>query len=79
MSDAATQGVQTILHPVSDLEAAKPVYVALLGVEPTADSPYYVGFEAAGQQIVSVEKASELGGDPGLIERAGHREEAGDQ
>jgi predicted enzyme related to lactoylglutathione lyase len=47
----STEGVKTILHPVSDLEAAKPVYAALLGVEPMADSPYYVGFEAAGQQI----------------------------
>jgi predicted enzyme related to lactoylglutathione lyase len=48
---STTQGVQTILHPVSDLEAAKAVYTALLGVEPMADSPYYVGYEAAGQQI----------------------------
>jgi predicted enzyme related to lactoylglutathione lyase len=47
----STQGVQTILHPVTDLEKAKPVYAALLGVEPIADSPYYVGFEAEGQQI----------------------------
>lgn len=46
-----TQGVKTILHPVTDLEKAKPVYVALLGIEPMADSPYYVGFEAEGQQI----------------------------
>jgi predicted enzyme related to lactoylglutathione lyase len=46
-----TQGIQTVLHPVSDLEAAKPVYTALLGVEPMADAPYYVGYEAAGQQI----------------------------
>jgi predicted enzyme related to lactoylglutathione lyase len=51
MSDSSTQGVKTILHPVSDLEAAKPLYAALLGVEPMADAPYYVGFEAAGQQI----------------------------
>jgi predicted enzyme related to lactoylglutathione lyase len=51
MSDSTTQGVQTILHPVKDLEAAKAVYSALLGMPPTADSPYYVGFEAAGQQI----------------------------
>jgi predicted enzyme related to lactoylglutathione lyase len=46
-----TQGVLTILHPVSDLERAKTVYSALLGVQPVADSAYYVGFEAAGQQI----------------------------
>jgi len=46
-----TQGIQTVLHPVSDLDKAKAMYSALLGVEPTADSPYYVGYEAAGQQI----------------------------
>jgi predicted enzyme related to lactoylglutathione lyase len=48
---ASTEGVKTVLHPVSDLEAAKPVYAALLGIQPQTDSPYYVGFEAAGQQI----------------------------
>jgi predicted enzyme related to lactoylglutathione lyase len=46
-----TQGVKTVLHPVSDLAAAKAVYAALLGVAPQADSAYYVGFETAGQQI----------------------------
>jgi predicted enzyme related to lactoylglutathione lyase len=51
MSDSSTMGIQTVLHPVSDLEKAKAVYTALLGVPPQADSPYYVGFEAAGQQI----------------------------
>ena len=47
----STQGIKTVLHPVSDLTKAKPVYAALLGMEPTADSDYYVGFEAEGQQI----------------------------
>ncbi len=51
MNDAATQGIKVVLHPVSDLEAAKPVYSALLGVTPEADSSYYVGFEASGQHI----------------------------
>src|SRR6187399_3167333 len=46
-----TQGIKIVLHPVSDLAAAKAVYSALLGVAPMADSPYYVGFEAEGQQI----------------------------
>jgi predicted enzyme related to lactoylglutathione lyase len=46
-----TLGIQTVLHPVSDLAKAKEVYTALLGVEPTSDAPYYVGYEAAGQQI----------------------------
>jgi predicted enzyme related to lactoylglutathione lyase len=47
----STEGIKTVLHPVSDLEKAKPVYAALLGMQPTTDSTYYVGFEAAGQQI----------------------------
>ena len=51
MTSAPTLGVRTILHPVTDLEKAKPVYTALLGVEPMADAPYYVGYEAEGQQI----------------------------
>src|SRR5438309_10563138 len=51
MSGSTTQGIKTVLHPVSDLAKAKPVYAALLGMEPQSDSPYYVGFEAEGQQI----------------------------
>ena len=51
MADSSTQGIKTVLHPVSDLAKAKAVYTALLGVPPQADSSYYVGFEAAGQQI----------------------------
>jgi predicted enzyme related to lactoylglutathione lyase len=51
MSGSATEGVKTVLHPVTDLDAAKAVYTALLGAPPTTDSPYYVGYEAAGQQI----------------------------
>jgi predicted enzyme related to lactoylglutathione lyase len=47
----ATPGIKTVLHPVSDLAKAKAVYAVLLGVEPEADSPYYVGFEAGGQHI----------------------------
>ena len=40
-----------MLHPVSDLAAAKPVYTALLGVPPEADAPYYVGYDVGGQHI----------------------------
>jgi predicted enzyme related to lactoylglutathione lyase len=46
-----TQGIKTVLHPVSDLAKSKEVYVALLGVQPTADSSYYVGFDTEGQHI----------------------------
>jgi len=51
MSGSSTQGIKTVLHPVSDLATAKAVYTALLGVEPQTDGPYYVGFDAAGQHI----------------------------
>ncbi|GGK06911.1 glyoxalase [Pilimelia anulata] len=47
----STEGIKTVLHPVSDLAKAKAVYAALLGTEPQTDSPYYVGFDVAGQQI----------------------------
>ena len=48
---SSTEGIKIVLHPVSDLEKAKAVYTALLGLPPQADSSYYVGYEAAGQQI----------------------------
>jgi predicted enzyme related to lactoylglutathione lyase len=51
MTDSSTQGVKTVLVPVSDLAMAKAVYAALLGGAPQSDASYYVGFEAAGQQI----------------------------
>jgi predicted enzyme related to lactoylglutathione lyase len=51
MSASTTEGIKIVLHPVSDLAAAKAVYTALLGMPPTSDSDYYVGYEAAGQQI----------------------------
>jgi predicted enzyme related to lactoylglutathione lyase len=51
MTSSSTQGIKTVLHPVTDLEKAKPVYTALLGIEPQHDAPYYVGYEAEGQHI----------------------------
>ena len=51
MTGSSTQGIKTVLHPVSDLPKAKAVYAALLGVQPQTDESYYVGFEAEGQQI----------------------------
>jgi predicted enzyme related to lactoylglutathione lyase len=51
MSDTSTEGITTLLVPVSDLAAAKSLYATLLGVQPMADSSYYVGFEKGGQQI----------------------------
>jgi predicted enzyme related to lactoylglutathione lyase len=51
MSGSSTEGIKTILHPVSDLEKAKAVYSALIGTAPQADSAYYVGYDAEGQHI----------------------------
>jgi predicted enzyme related to lactoylglutathione lyase len=51
MTTSTTQGIKTVLHPVSDLAAAKAVYAALLGFSPQADSPYYVGFDTEDQHI----------------------------
>jgi predicted enzyme related to lactoylglutathione lyase len=51
MTGSATPGIKTVLHPVSDLSAAKDLYTALLGVAPQVDGPYYVGFEAGGQHV----------------------------
>jgi predicted enzyme related to lactoylglutathione lyase len=51
MTGPSTQGIKTVLHPVSDLAKAKAVYAALLGVPPESDSSYYVGFEVGGQHI----------------------------
>jgi predicted enzyme related to lactoylglutathione lyase len=51
MTDSSTEGIKIVLHPVTDLEKAKAVYTALLGLAPQADSAYYVGSDVAGQQI----------------------------
>jgi predicted enzyme related to lactoylglutathione lyase len=58
---STTQGIKTVLHPVSDLAKAKEVYAALLGVPPQTESSYYVGFEAAGQQIGLVPRGGSQG------------------
>jgi len=51
MTSSGTEGIKTVLHPVSDLAAATAVYAALLGTEPQHVSDYYVGFDTAGQHI----------------------------
>ncbi len=44
-------GVKTFIYPVKDLDQAKAVFGALLGAEPTVDSPYYVQFEVGDQRL----------------------------
>ena len=48
---SSTQGIKTVLHPVSDLARAKAIYTALVGAPPQYDDAYYVGYEAEGQHI----------------------------
>jgi predicted enzyme related to lactoylglutathione lyase len=51
MTDSSTEGIKTVLHPITDMAKAKPVYTALLGIPPQHDADYYVGFDVAGQHI----------------------------
>jgi predicted enzyme related to lactoylglutathione lyase len=46
-----TAGLKTIIYPVKDLDGAKALFGALLGTEPYADEPYYVGYKDAGQDV----------------------------
>lgn len=43
--------IKTVLHPVSDLAAAKAIFTALIGAEPQNDAPYYVGYDVDGVHI----------------------------
>ena len=46
-----THGVKTIIIPVRDLATAKALYGTVLGMEPYADEPHYVGFRVGDQEI----------------------------
>ncbi|NUK02424.1 glyoxalase [Streptomyces lunaelactis] len=46
-----SDGIETVIYPVSDLARAKALYGTLLGVEPSQDESYYVGFDVAGQGV----------------------------
>lgn len=46
-----TAGLKTIVYPVKDLARAKALFTALLGTDPYADEPYYVGFKDAGIDV----------------------------
>jgi hypothetical protein len=79
MSGSSTQGIKTVLHPVSDPATAKEVYAALLGIPLQTDSSYYVGFEAAAQHIGLVPGGWTAGHTlaGGLLARGRPRGEAG--
>jgi predicted enzyme related to lactoylglutathione lyase len=43
--------LKTVIYPVKDLAAAKRLFGELLGAEPVMDQPYYVQFNANGQEV----------------------------
>lgn len=45
------QRMRLLVFPVKDLAGAKSLYRELLGVEPYADAPYYVGFRTGDLEI----------------------------
>jgi predicted enzyme related to lactoylglutathione lyase len=45
------KSINLFVFPVSDVEAAKAFYTTFLGVEPYADTPYYVGYRVGDQEI----------------------------
>jgi len=45
------RGFELLVFPVKDLGRAKALYSKLLGTEPYADAPYYVGFRVGDQEI----------------------------
>jgi len=51
MTETKNLSLTKVVHPVHDLDAAKAVYAALLGIEPTMDEPYYVGFDIGDQHL----------------------------
>jgi predicted enzyme related to lactoylglutathione lyase len=61
MAGTSPEGITIVLHPVTDIDAAKAVYTALLGIEPQADMPYYAGYDVGGQHIGLVPGGSEAG------------------
>jgi predicted enzyme related to lactoylglutathione lyase len=46
-----TASIGTVIYPVGDIAQAKALFTALLGIDPVADTPYYVGYETGNQHI----------------------------
>ena len=46
-----TEGIKTFIYPVKDLAKAKTLCGEFLGVEPSMDEAYYVGFNVEGQDV----------------------------
>ena len=55
------KGIKTVLYPVKDMTQSKTLFNKLLGVEPYADQPYYIGFKIGDQDIGLVPNNPEAG------------------
>ena len=55
------KGIKTVIYPVKDITQSKNVFRKLLGVEPYADQPYYVGFKVDDQDIGLVPNGNNAG------------------
>ena len=55
------KGIKTVIYPSKDVTKAKTLFSKLLGVEPYADQPYYVGFKIGDQDIGLVPNSPEAG------------------
>ena len=55
------KGIKTIIYPVKDVPKATTLFRKLLGVEPYADQPYYVGFKIGDQDIGLVPNSQNAG------------------
>lgn len=58
---AKVNPVNLIIYPVSDVPRATKFFAALLGTEPYADTPYYVGFKTGEMEVGLVPKAAQRG------------------
>lgn len=54
------KSIKLLVYPVTDIGKAKTLYSKLLGVEPYADSPYYVGYRV-GDLEVGLDPNSKVG------------------
>jgi predicted enzyme related to lactoylglutathione lyase len=45
------KNIKLLVYPVTDIGKAKTFYGKLLGVEPYADSPYYVGYRVGDLEV----------------------------
>ena len=54
--------VSLVIYPASDVPKAKEFFTGLLGTDPYADSPYYVGFKTGSVEIGITQKNPQSAG-----------------